>query len=153
VRSKLFILGFLVLMVWINFQVYQREREIAVGRTLILKLAPLDPRSLMQGDYMRLRYDIANQVPTEPAKGVVYLNPDDRGLATTASTTKSPGSIPLLYRRHRYQVKFGVDTFLFQEGMAKEYDRAKYAELKVTEKGGATLLQLLDENFTPIGAD
>ncbi len=29
---------------------------------VLLRLAPVDPRSLMQGDYMRLNYELARQL-------------------------------------------------------------------------------------------
>ena len=41
-----------------NVAIYRNERLLASGETLYLELAPVDPRSLMQGDYMRLRYAV-----------------------------------------------------------------------------------------------
>jgi hypothetical protein len=39
-----------------NFAIGQKEALIARGRPVFVALAPVDPRSLMQGDYMRLRF-------------------------------------------------------------------------------------------------
>lgn len=45
-----------------NVGIAQRERVLREGRVLLLELAPLDPRSLMQGDYMRLRFAAADPI-------------------------------------------------------------------------------------------
>lgn len=48
--------GLLLALVVVNHGVVKRERILAEGRPLLLALAPVDPRALMQGDYMALRY-------------------------------------------------------------------------------------------------
>src|SRR3546814_7520410 len=40
----------------VNLQVLQKQRVLDDGRTVLLALRPVDPRSLIQGDYMVLRY-------------------------------------------------------------------------------------------------
>ena len=42
----------------VNYKVQQFEDVLATGKPVILKIAPVDPRSLMQGDYMILNYAI-----------------------------------------------------------------------------------------------
>jgi len=150
-RSKILILGFIIIMAWVNAQIYARERDLASGERLILKLAPLDPRSLIQGDYMRLDYEIANQIPRELKEGVIYLRPNERGLATTLVEQQTPGALALRFRRRHYRVEFGVDTYLFQEGLAHLYRQAEYGELSVSDEGYPTLVRLLDKNFRPLG--
>src|SRR5690606_39326084 len=41
--------------------VVHKQRVLATGQTVLLELAPVDPRSLMQGDYMQLSYAIADE--------------------------------------------------------------------------------------------
>src|SRR5690606_4235060 len=48
----------------VNAGIYQREQILAHGKSVILALAPVDPRSLMQGDYMALRFQVADDVRT-----------------------------------------------------------------------------------------
>ncbi len=48
--------GLLLALAVVNHGVVKRERILAEGRPLLLELAPVDPRALMQGDYMALRY-------------------------------------------------------------------------------------------------
>ncbi|KIG15596.1 putative membrane protein [Enhygromyxa salina] len=42
----------------------QKERVLSTGQTVLLPLAPVDPRSLMQGDYMILRYELEDELDT-----------------------------------------------------------------------------------------
>ncbi|MGR3808656.1 GDYXXLXY domain-containing protein [Pasteurella testudinis] len=45
-----------------NFSIQKYENVLHNGKTVILALAPIDPRSIMQGDYMELNYDLLNEV-------------------------------------------------------------------------------------------
>ncbi|WP_414673872.1 GDYXXLXY domain-containing protein, partial [Marinimicrobium sp. UBA4509] len=42
----------LAILVLVNFSIYEKEQHLAQGEIMYLELAPVDPRSLMQGDYM-----------------------------------------------------------------------------------------------------
>lgn len=45
----------------VNYKVQQFEDVLATGKPVVLKIAPVDPRSLMQGDYMVLNYAILSE--------------------------------------------------------------------------------------------
>ena len=45
----------------VNYKVQQFEDVLATGKPVVLKIAPVDPRSLMQGDYMVLNYTILSE--------------------------------------------------------------------------------------------
>ncbi|QLE83937.1 GDYXXLXY domain-containing protein [Shewanella sp. Scap07] len=63
--EKLLLFGTLVILLGlVNWQIYQKEQHLAHGVKVYLELAPVDPRSLMQGDYMALRFKIANDIRT-----------------------------------------------------------------------------------------
>jgi uncharacterized membrane protein/uncharacterized membrane-anchored protein len=90
-----------------NTEIYLNEQILAQGQRVVLALAPVDPRSLMQGDYMDLRYDVAGQVPqvldkTPPEVaqairaqrgGYLLLEPDRRGVHRLAAVLADPGSL------------------------------------------------------------
>ena len=63
-RSRLLVLAVTTaaLLVMINIQIANKQDILENGHTLLLQLAPRDPRSLMQGDYMALRYAMADEV-------------------------------------------------------------------------------------------
>ena len=52
----------LAILALVNFSIYQQEQQLANGDIVVFDLAPVDPRSLMQGDYMALNYQITNQI-------------------------------------------------------------------------------------------
>lgn len=71
-RSILLWGGLLLALAVANQGIQKRERILSDGRVLLLELEPVDPRSLMQGDYMALRFaardDIRDALDPECAK-------------------------------------------------------------------------------------
>ncbi len=61
-RSILLWGGLLLALVVVNHGIVQRERILSDGHVLLLELQPVDPRSLMQGDYMALRFAITEDI-------------------------------------------------------------------------------------------
>ena len=61
-RKGVAILAGLIILALANYSIYSRERLLTEGNVVFLQLAPIDPRSLMQGDYMALRFQVANDV-------------------------------------------------------------------------------------------
>lgn len=146
----------ILVLVSINFLIYQKEQTLKNGQTILLKLAPVDPRSLMQGDYMVLRYamtrSISNQMlPNNDGKIVVTL--DKNNVATFKRFDKG-GSLSsnehLLAFKNRDGLRLGAESFFFQEGDAKIYEVAQYGELKVDIFGKSVLVGLRGEDFQPL---
>ena len=86
-RKTILILTALGILASINFNIYQREQLLSNGRVVLLELAPVDPRSLMQGDYMALRFGVANQAFAGKDlqtldDGHLVLTVDERDVAT-----------------------------------------------------------------------
>lgn len=148
--------------------VISRETIIAEGRQILLPLAPVDPRSLMQGDYMILRLDpdVLPAADTTPRVGFISLDIAEDGTVIgrsapigghdgTISLDRLPGAsaqINLAYHPSRGgfggrgQLGYGIDSFFFQEGHAAIYQSAAYAVLRVSETGQAVLIGLADGN-------
>lgn len=61
-RSILLWGGLLVALVVVNHGIFQRERILSDGHVVLLELVPVDPRSIMQGDYMALRYAVVDDI-------------------------------------------------------------------------------------------
>jgi len=158
-RTILFITVSVIIFAVFNTLIIQKERILADGQTILLELAPRDPRSLMQGDYMVLRYKLADG-PAEAAlkgqsqKGKMVLKLDINNVAHFATLFKGdalkPGEIVLNYK-HRHGLWFGAESFFFQEGHAKYYIRARYGELKVAPNGESVLIGLRDKDFKKMG--
>jgi uncharacterized membrane-anchored protein len=140
----------------VNHMVFQKERVLVRGRTMLLRLAPVDPRSLMQGDYMVLRYEIARAVSRGRLENrgriVVALNENDVAsfIRFHRGEPLQPGEHLLSYR-NRGQMRLGAESFFFQEGDAALFETAAYGELKVALSGESVLVGLRNGDFQPLG--
>jgi uncharacterized membrane-anchored protein len=138
------LIGLIVVLVAVNGGIFAKERIRANGQVIFLELAPVDPRSLMQGDYMALRFRIADGIPTEKS-GSVALRIDARGVAIVDPDPKSSGP-RLRYRVRNGRVWLGTNAYFFEEGTAQRYAQAKYGEFRLDrESGEAVLVGLRDE--------
>jgi uncharacterized membrane-anchored protein len=151
------VLAIFVLVV-LNGLVAHKESLLRSGAKMYLKLAPVDPRSLMQGDYMALRYEIANQVRNLggelPADGRLVVRLDAGGVAQFVrlhgGEPLGPGEHLLKYR-NRGGVRLGAESFLFQEGHAKFYENARYGEVRAARSGECVLAGLAGERLERLG--
>ncbi|NNK63688.1 MAG: GDYXXLXY domain-containing protein, partial [Gemmatimonadetes bacterium] len=84
----LILAGALLVLVGVNYSIYEKEQVVRTGQTIYVTLAPVDPRSLMQGDYMALRFRLAEDIESwRAADARVRRAPlvvDDRGVAALA---------------------------------------------------------------------
>ena len=148
--------GLVAVLALVGWSVATRERLLASGARVVLELAPRDPRSLMQGDYMRLDYDIARTTPHEgwPRDGAIIVRADRVGaFRFVRRDDGSPvleGEHRLTYRLRGQALRIGTDAFYFQEGTGDAYAPARYGELRVADDGTAVLTGLLDDQLKPI---
>ena len=156
--------GVLILMA-VNVSVYQREQLLKNGKVVLLELAPVDPRSLMQGDYMALQYQIANQAfrmnnlnaDTEhnkkfPQDGYVIAELNEHAVATfkrfaNQNDVMSNQEVKLRYRMRNGSPKFATNAFFFQEGTAEKYQQARYGEFRVADNGDMILTKMRDKDL------
>jgi len=148
----------LIVLVTVNYLILDKEETLANGRTMLLRLAPVDPRSLIQGDYMALRYAIAREVPEDQLEnnGRIVVSLDDNDVATFLRVHQGEGlqeNEKLLFYRDRGGLRLGAESFMFQEGDADLYSAAQYAELKVDAYGTSVLVGLRGENFKPLARE
>ena len=75
-RKALLLITTVIVLAGVNVQIAQKERLLQQGVTMLLRLAPVDPRSLIQGDYMDLRYDLPEflRQPSLPRNGHVVVS-------------------------------------------------------------------------------
>lgn len=148
----------LIILASFNYSVYQKEQVKAHGKTIYLKLAPVDPRSLMQGDYMQLRYDIEQNttVPLEKIKHAhfdVIVSTDEQGMGRRIQPlTQAPlktNEYQFHARKKWGQIHLVPDTFFFQEGHARLYAKARYGIFKFLGKQ-YLLVGLADESLSTI---
>lgn len=150
----------------------QKERILASGQTVLLPLAPVDPRSLMQGDYMQLRYELELEIEQAfghpfyelhdradiPRHGKLVIEVDDENVG---HFVRIDDGTPLQERERLLEyrlredwgqsLRVGAESFLFEEGTAALYQNARYGELVVSDDGEAILVGLRDANKQPLG--
>lgn len=150
----------LVMLVVVNWGILGRERLLEEGRVVLLELAPLDPRSLMQGDYMALRFRIADEIfgrerPKQAEGGRIVVKLDERGvgkfLRRDGGEPLAQGEALLRYRVREQRVKFATNAFFFQEGHARFYERARYGEFRVAPSGDLLLTHMRGEKLERLG--
>ena len=159
--------GLALVLVAVNLQILAKQRVLDDGRTVLLALRPADPRSLMQGDYMMLRYEEALVPASEGAPaldGRIVLGLDADGVARFRrfddGREPAPDEQRLRYRRRapagidpaadRTEVFIGAESYFFQEGHGDAYEAARYGILKVAPDGGSVLVGLADSERRPI---
>lgn len=146
-----------------GYAVHGHERTLAEGRVILAELAPVDPRSLMQGDYMALRFQADTVLPGmatvdgRPAKmpSFVYLSIDDSARARyvgTGDALPAPaGQVSLRLRARDGAYSIGPNAFFFQEGHAEAYAQARWGEFRVEANGKALLTHLRDADLRRLG--
>lgn len=154
-KKSIFLITACIVLAAVPVLIIQKENTLSNGRTMLLQLAPRDPRSLMQGDYMILRYALANQVGTSQlqSKGKLVVKLDSDNVVSFVRVHNgeplAAGEYLLAYR-NRDGLRLGAESFMFQEGHAQLYAQAKYGELKVDGSGSSVLVGLCGADLKPI---
>ncbi len=160
-RKAIAVAAGLVMLGAVNWTIFARERLLETGQVVLLELAPIDPRSLMQGDYMALRFKVADEVfgrgrSKMPEDGRIVVRVGERGVGRFArrdgGEVLAPGEARLRYRVREDKVKFATNAYFFQEGTASQYTRARYGEFRVAPDGEMLLTHLVGETFERLGA-
>ena len=169
-RSVIALVSCAAVLALVNFSIVGKERQLESGKVVYLELAPVDPRSLMQGDYMALRFKIANEArpamqrsqstdvrrfrgqgDLATADGRIVAALDPGSVATYRrlddGTPLARNEILLRYRVREGQVKFATNAFFFQEGTARRYEGARYGEFRVAPDGELLLTGLRDKEL------
>jgi uncharacterized membrane-anchored protein len=155
-KKIVFIVASVLALAAFNYSIFQNEQIKANGETVYLKLAPVDPRSLMQGDYMALRYAIEReQTPPEgKTSGYLIVSLDEKRVASFKGfydgQTLQANERLLRYQAHQGRANIAPDSFMFQEGHADTYARAGYGVFKMGGAGRNLLVGLADENLNVI---
>ncbi|MDR1529157.1 MAG: GDYXXLXY domain-containing protein [Burkholderiales bacterium] len=171
IRKALALVAGVLILIGVNYVIYCRENLLSAGEAVFLELAPVDPRSLMQGDYMALDFQAARDISEafdsdddrHPQRGVAVLRLDERGVGHFARLGECAALADdercIRYQRRRGGFRFwrggiqlSTNAFFFQEGTGERYEGARYGEFRVAPNGVALLktlrgadLQLLDD--------
>lgn len=161
-RQLALLLSGLAILAGINATVWRYEHAMSSGEVVLLRLAPVDPRSLMQGDYMRLNYEIARELTSRDARATqdkgsdtLVIRLDAHQVASLVADGKPDrlASDERLLQVHQSerQWQIGPDAYFFEEGTGEQYEAARYGEFRLQADGKTLLVGLRDEAYQPIG--
>jgi uncharacterized membrane-anchored protein len=145
----------------INVEIAAKEKIVRDGTTVLLRIAPRDPRSLLQGDYMALRYTLAGVVASEAAKfgmndGIAVIELDALNEASFVALYKDQQLQDrqqlLRYRKRGDSVRLASDAYFFEEGSGQEYRTAGFGEIRINTNGDAVLIGLRDAEGARLGS-
>lgn len=141
------------------YAVCGHERTLRDGQLVLLELAPVDPRSLMQGDYMALRFAVDAQLTSPgqdvPAYAHLHLGAQGRAVLAAGGNQPStePGMVSMRIRQGERGASIGPNAFFFEEGTAAVYEQARWGGFRVAGDGTALLAGLYDENLQLLGSN
>ncbi|MCL6266608.1 GDYXXLXY domain-containing protein [Flagellimonas myxillae] len=154
IQKVIILVNLLIVLGLLGNSVFKKEQLLSDGTMILLELAPVDPRSLIQGDYMRLRYGISGDIDydsiTKTGFCVVTLNADNTVDQFRIQEKKSPleaNEHLINYTKKRWNdINIGAESYFFQEGEGEKYENAKYGGVKVDGNGNSLLVGLYDED-------
>lgn len=145
-----------------NGAIFDKENTIRHGQPVFVRLAPVDPRSLMQGDYMQLNFALPDRPDRADGPGygkqrpTVLVRPDPK--LPSAYTLHLPSvfeprqdsdlEVPLSAKDGNWV--FVTDAWFFKEGDAEKFAQARYGEFRILPNGSALLVGMADEKLQPI---
>ncbi|MCM3594661.1 GDYXXLXY domain-containing protein [Metabacillus idriensis] len=150
---------FILQLAFTGYQSFSNEQALEQGKEVVLELQPLDPRSMLQGDYVQLQYEAGRFKPADDIKSgtviTVKLKKDSNGIYRPTGETaegragdvfKKPQADEA-YLTGKYNgydgLILGIESFFVEEGTGMELERtAKYAKVIVSDEGNALLVDV-----------
>jgi uncharacterized membrane-anchored protein len=155
--GSLVALGAVAVGLLAGWSVQHKEEILRSGRTVYVSLAPVDPRSLVQGDYMTLNFALprlsAKPRPGERMWATAVL--DARNVASFTSTSAAPpevkpGEIVLVLAAKGERWIVSTDAWHFKEGTAAKWQAARFGVFRVGADGTPLLVNLADADLRMI---
>ncbi|MFK4784949.1 GDYXXLXY domain-containing protein [Fusobacterium sp. MFO224] len=156
-KKILVLLNISLLIVYFGYSI-NIEKSNLKKDSFYLELLPVDPRSLIQGDYMKLSYKIVNDSYKDIynlKEGYIKISIDNKNIGhyMNVETLLSPlsNNEKLIYFNQLYNgLDIGINSYLFQEGKGYLFQKAKYAEVIISKNKKLRVKHLLDNNFKTI---
>jgi uncharacterized membrane-anchored protein len=145
-RKAFVVLTILLQILVLGFMAGEREHILRNGKIIYLRTAPIDPRDLFRGDYVRLNYEISNIAATKlPPVESPKIN---KGAKVYVSLRESPGGLYELdqvninkpqtgiyltgrstYDYHHQKqghplwLKYGIEAYFVQQGKGRQMEK------------------------------
>ena len=162
------LLGLALVLVVMTRNIAKYENHLTTGDTVLLALAPVDPRGFMQGDYMTLSYALERDVfaalnrdpgsyPTNEDGYVIVALDNNKvaqfvRLAANQPKNLASNEMAIHYRIRNGAMQLATNAFFFQEGHGEAFEAAEYGLFRVNDKGEPLLTNLVDDDFKVISS-
>jgi uncharacterized membrane-anchored protein len=147
-RQRILLIAVLMTLALVGM-VAKKQYTLNTGELIVLKTAPIDPRSLFRGDYVRLNYDISRldskQYPVLKEldhDATVYVTLKQQGefwqpvtVSTDYPDQLARGEVAIrghvdrpwlrLGRADRVRIKYGIESYFVPEGTGLELERMR----------------------------
>ena len=139
-----------------------RQTVLSQGREVVLQTVPVDPRSLLQGDYAILDYEIAElpdylgEMQPGDTVHVVLQEGPEVWYAVNYQWDEPDGRDVYIQGRvdERGRLDFGIGSYFVPEGTGHVIERARDVKVVVAvgERGNAVIKRVLvdGEPFNPV---
>lgn len=141
-RTKSAVAAIALQIAVLAYMAAEREWVVRTGRTVYLRTAPLDPRDVMRGDYVRLNYEVsrvpralwqgspadtnsAREWPPRATKVYALVREDEEGVAElVALTDRRPDEGVFIRGRSEpswgthVSVRYGLEAYFMEQGKA-----------------------------------
>ena len=160
------LLGLALVLVVMTRNIAKYENHLTTGDTVLLALAPVDPRGFMQGDYMTLSYALERDVfaalnrdpgsyPTNEDGYVIVALDNNKvaqfmRLAANQPKGLATNEMAIHYRIRNGAMQLATNAFFFQEGHGEAFEAAEYGLFRVNDKGEPLLTNLVNDDFAVI---
>ena len=170
IKKILLIINIVILFVVTGFSANKEEGYKKSDSYFYLELAPVDPRSLLQGDYMTLNYDIIDKAQEiifngiydskdennkflDMRKGYIVVSLDENKVAKFVKLSKEKTDekdlLFIAFKSDGFNININANSYLFQEGTGDKYENARYSKV-VLVGNNLRLIDLRDKDFKEI---
>ncbi|ACJ33933.1 GDYXXLXY domain-containing protein [Anoxybacillus flavithermus] len=143
---------------FIIYVTFDKEQHLQYGQQIKLQLEPIDPRSLIQGDYVRLQYEISTiEGMNEWGKVQVILRKDEAGIHRLVGIYSLNGKErngdmyqegDVLVNGNIYgdTIIYGIETYFVPEKTGGDIQQhARFAYVRVSKTGDALLEKVSEQ--------
>jgi uncharacterized membrane-anchored protein len=149
----------------LGYMIVDRQAVLNSGRVVTLKVAPVDPRDPLRGEYVILTYDIS-RLDTAQLEGDDKFQPTDTVFVTllnrgeewtAAAIARRPvamaggvvikGTVKYGDDTNRVSIDYGIESFFVPQGQGREIENERqkgdlHADIVIDPKGRAMIKAL-----------
>ena len=154
-KKSLVILAVILQLLVLAYMAGEREYILRNGKIIHLRTAPIDPRDMFRGDYVRLNYEIS-RIPIKMIKDSEGVSEIKKGAKIYARLKEGPtglyemvaadfqkpqeglyltGRVPYPHRRlqagHPISVKYGIEAYFVEQGKGREIEKKRGSRTRV----------------------